>query len=128
MATILVVEDDADNVVLLRRVLERAGHQVVTAADGLGGFAAARSWAPELILLDVSLAGPMTGLDLCRLIRATAEIAHTPVVMLSGWAFDSDLQAGRDAGANAYLAKPFDMSELTETVTGLLDRVTREER
>lgn len=125
-ATILVVEDDPDTIVLIRTMVKRAGHKVLTAADGAGGFATARRWIPDLILINVSLAGAITGLDVCRAVRATPDLAHIPVVMLSGWAFDSDIQAGQEAGADAYFAKPFDRAELTVTIQGLLARVTAE--
>jgi CheY-like chemotaxis protein len=123
MATILVVEDDADNMVLTCAVMRRVGHHTVSAVDGKGALAAARSWMPDLIILDVSLAGPLTGLDVCRAVRSDSRLAHIPVVMLSGWAFDSDIEAGTDAGADVYLAKPFRPARLTAVVQAQLDRV-----
>ncbi|MCW2502425.1 MAG: two component response regulator receiver protein [Actinomycetia bacterium] len=122
MATLLVVEDDADNSVLICSVLRRAGHQTLTAPDGPGALTAARSWAPDLIVLDVSLAGPLTGLDVCRAVRGDPKLAGVPVIMLSGWAFDSDIEAGQSAGADAYLSKPFSPSALTGLVEEHLAR------
>lgn len=122
MATILVVEDDPDIMVVARTVMQRAGHKVLTASEGMGALACVRDWSPDLVLLDVSLAGEMTGLDVCRAIRADPESADTAVILASGWAFDSDVQAGRDAGADAYLAKPFGPKELRSIVEEVLTR------
>jgi CheY-like chemotaxis protein len=124
MATILVVDDDHDDAVLVCSVLHKAGHRTLTAVDGRGALACARDWLPDLVVLEVSLAGPMSGLDVCRTIRGARGLEHMPVILLSGWAFDSDIEAGKEAGANAYLAKPFDPADLVEVVQGRLDRAT----
>ena len=127
MATILIVEDDPDNVVLACAVMKKAGHHTLTAADGASALECIHGWTPDAVLLDVSLAGgsgAMTGLDVCRAIRADADpqIAAIPVLMLSGWAFDSDVETGKAAGADAYLAKPFRPSELQALMMRLLTR------
>jgi CheY-like chemotaxis protein len=122
MVLVVAVEDDPINAVLVSTALTRDGHQVLTAPDGLGGLESVRTWRPDIVLLDVSLAGPMNGLDVCRELRRDPVTARIPVLMLSGWAFDTDLEAGRAAGADGYLSKPFSASDLQTMVGILLDR------
>jgi CheY-like chemotaxis protein len=125
MSTILVAEDDGSSAALICAVMAKAGHHTLTAADGPGVLESARSSTPDLMLLDVSLDGPMTGLDVCRAVRADPALAHIPVIVLSGWAFSSDIEAGKDAGADAYLAKPFSPADLKLIVQGHLDQAAR---
>ncbi len=124
MGFVLVVEDDPANATLAEAVLSRAGHRVLHAADGVAALEIARRRSPDLILLDVSLPGALTGLDVCRALRADPATARIAVLMLSGWAFDSDVQAGRAAGADGYLAKPFLAADLRSRVQELLDRAS----
>jgi CheY-like chemotaxis protein len=126
MATVLVVEDDPLNAQMVSAMLMRARHMVLTRPDGVGALETIRSWSPHLILVDLALAGEMTGLDLCRAIRADPAIAATPIMIMSGWTFESDLEAGRAAGADDYLPKPFTFEELQDGVQRLLERSTAE--
>ena len=109
--TVLVVEDDAANRVLLTRLLERAGYRPVTANDGPSGLAAAFELAPDVVLLDVVLPG-MDGLEICRRLRADPRTVALPVVLLTGRTSVDDVVAGLDAGADDFLSKPFHEAEL----------------
>ena len=109
--TVLVVEDDAANRVLLTRLLERAGYRPVTADDGPSGLAAAFEFAPDVVLLDVVLPG-MDGLEICRRLRADPRTVALPVVLLTGRTSVDDVVAGLDAGADDFLSKPFHEAEL----------------
>jgi len=109
--TVLVVEDDAANRVLLTRLLDRAGYRPVTANDGPSGLAAAFELAPDLVLLDIGLPG-MDGLEICRRLRADPRTVALPVVLLTGRTTVDDVVAGLDAGADDFLAKPFHEAEL----------------
>jgi putative two-component system response regulator len=109
--TVLVVEDDPANRILLTRLLERAGYRPVTASDGPSGLAAAFELAPDLMLLDVGLPG-MDGLEICRRLRADRRTVALPVVLLTGRTTVDDVVAGLDAGADDFLAKPFHEAEL----------------
>jgi DNA-binding response OmpR family regulator len=122
MAVILVVEDDPANAVLVQAVLNRDGHQVLLAADGVSALDVARRRLPDVVLLDVSLTGDLTGFDVCRALRAEPSTAATGILMLSGWAFDSDVEAGRAAGADGYIAKPFAAADLCSQIRQLLVR------
>ena len=111
LPTVLVVEDDQPNRILLTRLLERAGYRAVTATDGPSGLAAAFEVDPDILLLDVGLPG-MDGLEICRRLRADPRTVALPVVLLTGRTSVQDVVAGLDAGADDFLAKPFHEAEL----------------
>jgi DNA-binding response OmpR family regulator len=121
MATVLVADDEPDVCYLVSVYLRRAGHHVIGASDGAAVIDAVHESKPDLLVLDLSLPG-LNGLELCRKLRADPETATLPVLMLSGWAFDSDVQAGLDAGADDYVTKPFHGPELVARAETLLAR------
>jgi DNA-binding response OmpR family regulator len=119
---VLAVDDDPIILRLLQLNLELEGHEVVTAADGSAGLEAIRRERPEVVLLDVMMPN-MDGFRVCAEVRADADpdVAATPIVFLSAKAQKADLRSGMDAGADAYITKPFDPLELVE----LVDRLGR---
>ncbi|SDS15659.1 response regulator [Actinoplanes derwentensis] len=122
---IVVAEDHDDIRYVLKRSLERAGHRVVAASDGAAALAAVKEHRPDLVVTDVDMPH-MTGLDLCRAIRADDDLRHIPVVVASGSLMPGDGLA-EDAGASATLLKPFAPAQLLALITKLLPpRVTAE--
>lgn len=121
MARVVIGEDDPDLCTAMKMIFQRAGHQVCVAADGLTTLETARRWRPGLLVLDVAIPG-MSGLEVCRVPRADAGTAHLPILIVSASAFPGDLDAGRAAGADDYLAKPFANAELLARATTLLRR------
>jgi DNA-binding response OmpR family regulator len=119
MHKILIVEDHADIRRLIRMTLEFEAVEIHEAADADAGLAAAQALRPDLVLLDVMMPGSMDGLALCRALRADPALATVPVVVLSARGHARDRQAGLDAGATAYLVKPFSPMQLLE-LTGTL--------
>jgi two-component system response regulator MprA len=119
---ILIVEDDERISQFLQRSLEYEGYQVVTAAEGPAGLEKALEGKPDLVILDWMLPG-MDGLDVCRQIRMEMKV---PILMLTAKDAVSDRVLGLDAGADDYLVKPFDLSELLARVRALLRRARRE--
>jgi CheY-like chemotaxis protein len=115
---IVVAEDHEDIRFVLKRALERAGHEVVAAADGAEALEAIRRHRPEIVVTDVDMPH-MSGLELCRAIRADAELQHIPVVLASGSLLPGDHRAA-EAGASATLLKPFLPAQLLACVTALL--------
>ncbi|MFC7530700.1 response regulator [Actinoplanes sp. GCM10030250] len=115
---IVVAEDHDDIRYVLQRSLERAGHRVVAAADGAAALAAIREHRPDLVVTDVDMP-KMTGLDLCRAIRADVDLRHIPVVVASGSLMPGDGRA-EDAGASATLLKPFVPAQLLALIATLL--------
>jgi DNA-binding response OmpR family regulator len=121
MATVLVADDEPEVCYLVSLYLRRDGHRVLSVGDGPAVLSALARWHPDLLVLDMSLPG-MDGLELCRKIRADPATANTRILMLSGWTFDSDIQAGLDAGADDYVTKPFHGPDLVERAEALLAR------
>jgi two-component system OmpR family response regulator len=117
---ILCVEDDADTRALLKKMLDRSGLEAAVAPDVYVALQMMEHERFGLYVLDGGLRG-VTGQSLCAQIRAVD--THTPIVIFSGHAYESDILEGMNAGANAYLVKP-DSSKLISTIKGLLEEAT----
>lgn len=118
---ILVVDDEAILVETIAYNLEQAGYKVVTAADGKSALEAARTEAPDLIILDIMLP-EMDGLEVCRQLRRESSTATTPIVMLTAKGDEIDKVVGLEVGADDYVTKPFGRRELLARVRALLRR------
>jgi len=119
MKKILCVEDNDDNVYVLRRRLERAGYAVVVATDGRSGLALAEQEKPDLVLMDLSLP-EMDGWETTRRLKAISATAGIPVVALSSHAMAGDRERALDAGCDDYHTKPVDFQRLFATMRRLL--------
>ncbi|MYE31392.1 MAG: response regulator transcription factor [Chloroflexi bacterium] len=118
MARLLVVEDDTAILEAVSYNLERQGHEVVRAEDGVSALELSRSIEPDLIVLDLMLPR-MSGLDVCRVVR---EERPVPIVVLTARDTEADTVAGLDLGADDYITKPFSMRELLARVGAVLRR------
>jgi DNA-binding response OmpR family regulator len=114
---ILVADDDKDILQLLRLRLELLGYGVVQAANGVEALELAREEKPALAILDVMMPG-LDGLEVARQLRAAN--SRIPIILLTARIQESDVSAGLDAGADAYLGKPFDVTDLRNKVEELL--------
>lgn len=124
---ILVVDDNIPMLDAVARLLHDAGHDVLKASTGTEGLRLAGEEHPDLILLDVHLPDG-NGVDICRQIKATPELAHTFIVLLSGVAVSTESRAtGLDSGAEGYITRPVQNRELLARVESLL-RVQRTEK
>jgi DNA-binding response OmpR family regulator len=121
MARILVVEDMASVVNLLRTLLEREGFHVTIAHDGLEALEAIRRDKPDLVLLDLILPG-LDGLEALRRLRQDPLTAHLPVIVLSGKEEERDKVIGLEIGADDYVTKPFQSNELIARIKNRLRR------
>ncbi len=121
MAKIVIAEDEQDIRELLAFTLRYAGHDVLTACDGLEAVALTRIEVPDLVLLDVRMP-KMNGYDACIEIKQDAEIGHIPVVFLSAKGQESEIEQGLASGAVAYLLKPFAPDALVQELQNILDR------
>lgn len=121
LSRILVIEDDLSISELVKINLELLGHQVITAPDGIKGLAMATQNRPDLIVLDVMMPD-LDGFTVCQRLRQNRETNPIPVLMLTALSTTKDKVAGFDAGADDYLAKPFDIPELQVRVRALLRR------
>lgn len=120
-APILVVDDDAKIVRLVRTYLERDGFTVVTAADGPAALEAIETHQPALVVLDLMLP-ELDGRAVIRAVRRDEEAAHTPILVLSARSSTIDRIAGLEDGADDYLPKPFSPAELVLRVKSILRR------
>jgi DNA-binding response OmpR family regulator len=119
VSIVLIGEDEPDVTLALKTIFSRAGYRVLTAADGVTILEMARHWKPDLMILDIAMPH-MSGLDVCRAVRAQPEICDTPVMMVSGWGFTTDMAAGTEAGADDYVVKPFEKDDLLTRANRLI--------
>ena len=112
MSRILVVDDEPDQRFLLRRIFERAGHEVSDATDGAAALRAVRESAPDLVVTDMMMP-VMSGVELVRCLRGDPATAHIPILAASG---DSHLAGAADA----VLTKPYDVHHLLAVAEALL--------
>ncbi|MBU0665599.1 MAG: response regulator [Proteobacteria bacterium] len=117
--TILCVDDEPINLALLKAVLEPKGYQTVLVHDGEAALAKLHSEQIDLVLLDVMMPG-MDGFEVCRRIKADEVLRNIPVVMITGYAAREQRIRGIEAGAEDFLAKPFDSTEVLARITMLL--------
>jgi DNA-binding response OmpR family regulator len=126
MARVLIVEDDRDIARLIAHYLQKAGHTAEILADGGRAVLHVRETPPDLVILDLMLPG-MSGLEVCRALRADSRTAALPVIMLTARGEESDRIAGLDFGADDYVVKPFSPNELMARVRALLRRTAAPE-
>ena len=124
MPKILLVEDNEMNRDMLSRRLERRGYQVVIAVDGEQGVAMARSEAPDLILMDMSLP-VLDGWEAARRLKAAPETQAIPVIALTAHAMVGDREKAIEAGCDDYDTKPVEFQRLLEKIEAILGKGTR---
>jgi PAS domain S-box-containing protein len=120
--SVLIVNDEPDQLSLMGTLLHKAGYSVLTAEDGVEGLTLARQERPDLVISDVSMPR-MNGLEFCREIRADSELKTVPILLVSARQKDTESAvAGLRAGADDYLEIPFDSARLVAKVSRLLER------
>lgn len=119
---VLVVDDDAKTVELVKLYLNRDGYKVLVAYDGVEALRLARETHPDLIVLDIMLPG-QDGLQVCRTLRDESEV---PIIMLTARTTEADKLSGLDLGADDYMTKPFSPKELAARVRAVLRRLPEE--
>ena len=125
--TALVVEDNEDFCHFLSQELSRIYNKVMTAKDGIEGAMMAEAENPDIIVSDVMMPR-MSGTDMCRRIKENIETSHIPIILLTAWSTDEGRAAGYKAGADAYIAKPFDMEVLLARISNLLEKQEKRQR
>lgn len=125
--TVLVVEDNEDFSHFLSQELGRIYNKVLTAKDGIEGAMMAEAENPDIIVSDV-MVPRMNGTDMCRRIKENIETSHIPIILLTAWSTDEGRAAGYKAGADAYIAKPFDMEVLLARISNLLEKQEKRQR
>ena len=117
--TILYVEDNEMNRKIVRDLLKRTAYRLVEANDGEAGVAKALEVRPDLILMDIQLP-KISGIEATRRLRAEAATANTPIIAITSFALGGDDQKAKEAGATAYLAKPYSPRDLLNLIRKLL--------
>ena len=117
--TILYVEDNEMNRQIVRDLLKRTTYRLIEANDGEAGVAKALAEHPDLILMDIQLP-KISGTEATRHLRAEAATASTPIIAITSFALSGDDQKAREAGATAYLAKPYSPRDLLTLIRKIL--------
>lgn len=118
---ILIIEDDHNILISIEFLLKGAGYDVITANNGLRGWAAIEDQRPDLIVLDIML--PLIdGYELCRRVRSTPSLQNMKIILLSARGREAEIEKGLQLGADAYLRKPFGTRDLLETVARIADQ------
>jgi two-component system, OmpR family, alkaline phosphatase synthesis response regulator PhoP len=121
---VLIVEDEQDIAGVIKHTLERGGEteaQIVGSGDA--AIRAVTDRPPDVIILDLNLP-VVSGLDVCRILRARADVPRVPIIMLTARTTEDDRVAGLEQGADDYLTKPFSLRELSARVRAVLRRGT----
>ena len=119
MARILIIDDSPTQLIGIQRIVEKLGHQTLTAEDGAAGVALAKAELPDLILMDVVMPN-LNGFQATRQLSREGSTRDIPVVLVTTKDQDTDRMWGMRQGARAYLTKPFAEAELTEVIDRLL--------
>ena len=119
MARILIVDDSPTQLIGIQRIVEKLGHQTLTAEDGAAGVALAKAELPDLILMDVVMPN-LNGFQATRTLSRDGSTRDIPVVLVTTKDQDTDRMWGMRQGARAYLTKPFAEADLTDVIGRLL--------
>lgn len=118
---ILYVEDNANNMLLVKRILEAEGHLLLEATDAVSGWETAVFARPDLILMDLCLPGLFDGFELTRRIKQHPDLNHIPIVALTAWDDQEAEAKAMAAGCNGFLRKPADIRQIRATLRQFLD-------
>ncbi|MBB5735882.1 twitching motility two-component system response regulator PilH [Xanthomonas arboricola] len=115
MARILIVDDSPSQLLGIQRIVEKLGHETITATDGAAGVEAAKSSLPDLVLMDVVMPN-LNGFQATRTLKREPATQHIPVILVTTKDQDTDRMWGMRQGARAYITKPFSADELLEVM------------
>ena len=119
MSRILIVDDSPSQLMCIRRIVEKLGHEALTAEDGAAGAEAAKREIPDLVLMDVVMPN-LNGFQATRAITRDATTKHIPVILVTTKDQDTDRVWGMRQGAKAYITKPFNETELANLINQYL--------
>jgi len=126
MRQVLVIDDEKDIVETISYNLEKEGYKVSKSYDGMNGFEAVQKKMPDIVILDLMLPG-MTGIEVCKAMKADPKTASIPIIMLTAKGEETDKIVGLEVGADDYMTKPFSIRELSARIRTVLKRCGRKE-
>ncbi len=115
MTKILIVDDEKDIVESLSFMLQTKGYEIICAYDGEEGLKLAKEASPDLIMLDVMMP-KINGYKICRLLKYDAKYKNIPIIMLTARSQENDKLIGEETGANEYITKPFEFSDVLDAI------------
>lgn len=115
MTKILIVDDEKDIVETLSFMLQAKGYEIISAYDGEEGLKLAKEEKPDLIILDVMMP-KINGYKICRLLKYDAKYKNIPIIMVTARSQDNDKLIGEETGADEYITKPFDFSDVLSVI------------
>ena len=121
MARILIVDDSQSQLLGLKRIVEKLGHEVISAEDGAAGVEVAKREIPDLILMDVVMPN-LNGFQATRSISKEPKTSHIPIILVTTKDQETDRVWGMRQGAKAYVTKPVNEAELVKTINELLGK------
>jgi DNA-binding response OmpR family regulator len=124
-ATVLLIDDEKDILEMVRYNLEKEHLDVIAASDGASGLEIGLMHKPDLVVLDLMMPG-MSGIEVCRQLRADPRTKRVPIIMLTAKAAETDKVIGLELGADDYITKPFSVRELLARVRAVLRRTTQQ--
>ena len=120
MARILIVDDSPSQLLGIQRIVEKLGHQILTATDGAAGVETAKAELPDLVLMDVVMPN-LNGFQATRTLARDEATRHIPVILVTTKDQDTDRMWGMRQGAKAYITKPFSDDELSEVIARVFE-------
>ncbi len=120
MKKILIVEDEADILDILKMTLDFGSYQLLTATNGDQALEMARRELPDLILLDIMMPGRIDGLEVCRQLKENTATKNTYVMIVTAKGMERDRKAGAEAGCDEYVVKPFKIARLAKSIDKIL--------
>ena len=124
--SLLLVDDDQEILTLLQAKLGKEPYEIFTASEGEAALNIVRTQKPDLVVLDINLPG-LSGLEICRSLRADKDTRDIPIIILSGRGEEIDRVLGLEFGADDYVTKPFNAQELILRINNVLKRVYKED-
>lgn len=119
MKRVLVIEDNEDNLYMIKFILEQSHYEVLMAKNGLSGFETALKENPDLILMDIQLPD-VNGIEVTKMIRQSDAGKTVPIIAVSSYAMLSDKQKAIDAGCTGYIEKPIDPETIIDKIKSFL--------
>ena len=122
MSKILYVEDNEDNIYMLKMRLERKGYTILISKDGLEGINKAKEEKPDLILMDVGLPS-MDGYEATKILKQSVDTQNIPIIILTAHALSTDVEKAKQAGANEFETKPVNVVNLIAKMEKLIKKL-----